>query len=687
MQKKSIKLIIITCLFFIFFASFTLAQERKLEVDYPEIFGIKLETVNTQIGEYVKYIFNFSVLITGLILFAVLIYGGIRYLTSFDNLSNLINAREQISAGFLGILVLLFGYIILTTINPQLVILDLSGPIMPQITDRPDVDRPETKILKSSIDVELPLGRIIAEKIFNNSKMNKIKEISLSSLNVINKPSSINKELKELTKRCNCNILTPVGESYCTSDPCSQIRSKIENLQEKNIQEILKIEAEQPKIKEEIKQLKFELQRLQRLEVFLTRDCRLWSLKSLSEFLIKADDFQDYDSNNFSFVPDSETEIIDVALSYIEGKNCHDKCQEIDKKCATIGLDNNAQDTKYKEDMGHLGSQTIGGGDCSTISLIGSTVTKCRCVTETSVFDLSENVLRVIRFWNDINPIYLSEKTGTQEKDWTTFYCQVGGTTFFEQPPQPALRSPTLNIPEIYFPEINSCFQEVPIGEMIDRTKRTAQLLIQRMEKLNNLQKEMIGAIDRMNVLVSQCSSKKCQVICMDVCDDNGCTRTCTCGESPCPDNEIENQFEEIERIQKEIEKTISETKETKEEIGIVSIIEKIIPTILKDLESIIWYPMKECVRKGENKVLFDTQRVIGAIDPKGIIIRTPCYKEPVFEECLNNCFLKKGQQEYRKCLEDCLYQKSVEYDLEQIAWCRHLLNFYCCSVEWNILE
>ena len=113
-------------------SDFVLAENGQppLEVTYPQIPGAERPTtVKTPLPEYVKYIFNFSIMIAGFIAFIAVFYGGVRYLTSAGNPSIMGDAKSQIFAGFLGLIILLSSYLILTTINPQLVILKASlGP-------------------------------------------------------------------------------------------------------------------------------------------------------------------------------------------------------------------------------------------------------------------------------------------------------------------------------------------------------------------------------------------------------------------------------------------------------------------------------------------------------------------------------------------------------------------------------
>jgi len=101
-------------------SSFAFAEERGLEVDYPEMGGEKIST-STTVSEYAVYIFNFCIIIAAIAAFAVLIYGGIRYLLSLNNPGNMKDARIWIYSGIVGLFLALVSYLILNTINPEII--------------------------------------------------------------------------------------------------------------------------------------------------------------------------------------------------------------------------------------------------------------------------------------------------------------------------------------------------------------------------------------------------------------------------------------------------------------------------------------------------------------------------------------------------------------------------------------
>jgi hypothetical protein len=117
-MKKIVSLLIILC--FLFGAGIVLAQ-KDLETDYPEAGGISPDTVATPLPEYVKYIFNFAIWIAGALALVFMVIGGVKYLLSAGNPSLQGDARGQILSALLGLVIILSSYLLLTTINPQLV--------------------------------------------------------------------------------------------------------------------------------------------------------------------------------------------------------------------------------------------------------------------------------------------------------------------------------------------------------------------------------------------------------------------------------------------------------------------------------------------------------------------------------------------------------------------------------------
>jgi len=118
MIKKIIILIVIISLPY----AFCLA-DRPTEITYPDIPGTMTPvTTKTALPQYVKYVFNFFLSISGFICLISIFAGGMKYLTSVGNPTAQSSARSQIFNAFLGIIILLSSFLISNTINPELVI-------------------------------------------------------------------------------------------------------------------------------------------------------------------------------------------------------------------------------------------------------------------------------------------------------------------------------------------------------------------------------------------------------------------------------------------------------------------------------------------------------------------------------------------------------------------------------------
>ena len=91
-----------------------------------------VNATSTGPGGFVANFYQFALWIAGLLAFAVIIYGGVKYMASGGNPSAQSDAKEWIEAALIGLLLLVGAYFILKVINPQL--LNLNSPTPPQQT-------------------------------------------------------------------------------------------------------------------------------------------------------------------------------------------------------------------------------------------------------------------------------------------------------------------------------------------------------------------------------------------------------------------------------------------------------------------------------------------------------------------------------------------------------------------------
>lgn len=188
--KNRSQQIIIFCLFsFFLLIGFAFAQE----VVYPAAPEAPAPTTRSLLPDYVKYIFNLTIAMVGIIAFGVLVFAGFRYLTSAGKTEIISSAKNQIKSAFLGVIILLFSYIILTTINPQLII--LPSPILEEI----------------SLPTE-PVTPDSPQKVYPNILW-RITEIAVSVKEIIEGEKGIKntaQTIKSLTDKCDCKNTNPL---------------------------------------------------------------------------------------------------------------------------------------------------------------------------------------------------------------------------------------------------------------------------------------------------------------------------------------------------------------------------------------------------------------------------------------------------------------------------------------------
>ena len=460
-----------------------------------------------------------------------------------------------------------------------------------KITEKRQIPPPSATKIMSSTNAEMPLGKIIEGGIFGKERMARVKANTNASANLAEQLKDQGEQLNSAVQECSCSYPKPrctpcVSGQTCTSDPCKPVRGKIQEIEKNNIEKIEKLKAEEQKTAEEAKNLKAELFKLERAEKFM-KDCPVWALNSLAEFLI----IKDYSGEQ-----------------------------------------------KWQ--------------------------------------------LTQIKFWDSLNILINKAK-----KDWATFYCPVGGTlnqlySSSEISSVPKIESPV--IPEEIAGERMACRQEIPVGEIIDRSKRIANKLIGQLETLIALDRKIIKAVDEMQISASQCTSQRCTSICIKT--KLKCIKSCQ--GTPCPFGDIAAKSQAIAEIQSQIKK-LAEEKE-KLEMGIIPLIDEIVSEILKITQDEVRTGMQNCALKEtveleDPKIAMpDCERAVQSVGPKGEILRLCCLEEPEYQQCLNSCYLETQNENYENCLQNCLTQKSREKNKEEIAYCRNRLNFFCCTPPKN---
>ncbi len=121
--KKYNSIFLISLLLGGIFYAFLPAQALQI-TDYPSFLDI---SEDMSFIELVSTLFNFLLLLAGLAALMIIIWGGIRYLTSVGDSSKMSDAKGQIFSAILGVVILFASWMILNTINPNLVELTEPG--------------------------------------------------------------------------------------------------------------------------------------------------------------------------------------------------------------------------------------------------------------------------------------------------------------------------------------------------------------------------------------------------------------------------------------------------------------------------------------------------------------------------------------------------------------------------------
>lgn len=101
-----------------------IASAITLNLDYPSFGGIDINNEEDQtLGKIVAWFYYLIVGISGLAAFAMLVFGGIQWLSSAGNPGRISDAKSRIQNALLGLLLILGSFLILQIINPELTIL------------------------------------------------------------------------------------------------------------------------------------------------------------------------------------------------------------------------------------------------------------------------------------------------------------------------------------------------------------------------------------------------------------------------------------------------------------------------------------------------------------------------------------------------------------------------------------
>jgi hypothetical protein len=87
--------------------------------------GTNANSTSSAPGAFIANFYQFALMIGGILAFGVIVFGGIKYMASAGNPSGQTDGKEWIWGALTGLLLLAGAYLVLHTINPQLVNLNL----------------------------------------------------------------------------------------------------------------------------------------------------------------------------------------------------------------------------------------------------------------------------------------------------------------------------------------------------------------------------------------------------------------------------------------------------------------------------------------------------------------------------------------------------------------------------------
>ncbi|MBU2068114.1 hypothetical protein KKE13_00835 [Patescibacteria group bacterium] len=128
------KILTIIILLLIAYSLFMVSDSQagfELQVDYPTIQGAE---ASTELAGYIRYLYLFGLSAVGIVALGSLVIGGFLYMGA-DTVTTKDRAREYIQGAILGLLIGLGAYLILNTINPDL--LKNKPPTLPTLPTQP----------------------------------------------------------------------------------------------------------------------------------------------------------------------------------------------------------------------------------------------------------------------------------------------------------------------------------------------------------------------------------------------------------------------------------------------------------------------------------------------------------------------------------------------------------------------
>lgn len=128
MFVKFLKITIALCSFFIlmnamplYAAGLNFKPQIGIGGDFTKGANVAVSSSTQTIGEYIKQIYKYAIGVVGIVAVVVMMIGGVLWMTAGGNPSQVGSAQQYITGALTGLVLVMFSYVILKTVNPDLV--------------------------------------------------------------------------------------------------------------------------------------------------------------------------------------------------------------------------------------------------------------------------------------------------------------------------------------------------------------------------------------------------------------------------------------------------------------------------------------------------------------------------------------------------------------------------------------
>ncbi len=125
-----------------------------LAVEYPVINGIDINRSDVSASDFILYLLYLITAIGSLVAVILLVTAGLEWVSAYGDAKAINSAKKKVAAVFAGLIVLLSSYIILNTINPQLLNINIDDISNQDVQTEPAIPEGSGVILYSDVNYE-----------------------------------------------------------------------------------------------------------------------------------------------------------------------------------------------------------------------------------------------------------------------------------------------------------------------------------------------------------------------------------------------------------------------------------------------------------------------------------------------------------------------------------------------------